>query len=192
MREACEPRLGETLLLERPLWPLFALGSRTFGHKAKLTERHTNMSHANTGILYIRSDEGLALETSAIVLPHGVHYPHQHSVDTPVCLPHGVHYPHQHSVDTPVCLPHGVHYPHQHSVDTPVCLPPRRRSCLVLFRAGITHFVQCTHLCCTRPLSPSKTNRRKRVNLWTSRAARITHYKITMVLRAFWLDRLPC
>ena len=28
--------------------------------------------------------------------------------------------------------------PHQHSVDTPVCLPPRRRSYLVLLRAGIT------------------------------------------------------
>ena len=35
------------------------------------------------------------------------------------------------------CLPHGVYYPHQHSVDTPVCLPPRRRSYLVLLRAGI-------------------------------------------------------
>ena len=33
---------------------------------------------------------------------------------------------------------HGVYYPHQHTVDTPVCLPPRRRSCPVVLRAGIT------------------------------------------------------
>ena len=35
----------------------------------------------------IRSDEGLALETSAIVSFTAFHYPHQHTVDTPVCLP---------------------------------------------------------------------------------------------------------
>ena len=35
----------------------------------------------------IRSDEGLALETSAIVSFTAFHYPHQHAVDTPVCLP---------------------------------------------------------------------------------------------------------
>ena len=34
-----------------------------------------------------RSDEGLALETSAIVSFTAFHYPHQHTVDTPVCLP---------------------------------------------------------------------------------------------------------
>ena len=34
----------------------------------------------------IRSDEGLALETSAIVSFTAFHYPHQHTVDTPVCL----------------------------------------------------------------------------------------------------------
>ena len=33
---------------------------------------------------------------------------------------------------------HGVYYPHEHTVDTPVFLPPRRRSCPVLLRAGIT------------------------------------------------------
>ena len=33
----------------------------------------------------IRSDEGLALETSAIVSFTAFHYPHQHTVDTPVC-----------------------------------------------------------------------------------------------------------
>ena len=32
----------------------------------------------------IRSDEGLALETSAIVPFTAFHYPHQHTVDTPV------------------------------------------------------------------------------------------------------------
>ena len=32
----------------------------------------------------IRSDEGLALETSAIVSFTAFHYPHQHTVDTPV------------------------------------------------------------------------------------------------------------
>ena len=32
-------------------------------------------------------DEGLALETSAIVSFTAFHYPHQHTVDTPVCLP---------------------------------------------------------------------------------------------------------
>ena len=37
--------------------------------------------------LQIRSDEGLALETSAIVSFTAFHYPHQHTVDTPVCLP---------------------------------------------------------------------------------------------------------
>ena len=41
------------------------------------------------------------------------------------------------------CLPHGVYYPHQHSVDTPLCLPPRRRSYLVLLRAGIA--LSCGH-----------------------------------------------
>ena len=35
----------------------------------------------------IRSDEGLALETSAIVSFTAFHYPYQHTVDTPVCLP---------------------------------------------------------------------------------------------------------
>ena len=34
--------------------------------------------------LTIRSDEGLALETSAIVSFTAFHYPHQHTVDTPV------------------------------------------------------------------------------------------------------------
>ena len=34
----------------------------------------------------IRSDEGLALETLAIVSFTAFHYPHQHTVDTPVCL----------------------------------------------------------------------------------------------------------
>ena len=34
----------------------------------------------------IRSDEGLALETSAIVSFTAFHYPHQHTVDTPVYL----------------------------------------------------------------------------------------------------------
>ena len=34
-----------------------------------------------------RSDEGLALETSAIVSFTAFHYPHQHTVDTPVCFP---------------------------------------------------------------------------------------------------------
>ena len=33
------------------------------------------------------SHEGLALETSAIVSFTAFHYPHQHTVDTPVCLP---------------------------------------------------------------------------------------------------------
>ena len=33
-----------------------------------------------------RSDEGLALETSAIVSFTAFHYPHQHTVDTPVSL----------------------------------------------------------------------------------------------------------
>ena len=37
--------------------------------------------------LALRSDEGLALETSAIVSFTAFHYPHQHTVDTPVCLP---------------------------------------------------------------------------------------------------------
>ena len=32
----------------------------------------------------IRSDEGLALETSAIVSFTAFHYPHQHTVDTPI------------------------------------------------------------------------------------------------------------
>ena len=32
-------------------------------------------------------DEGLALEMSAIVSFTAFHYPHQHTVDTPVCLP---------------------------------------------------------------------------------------------------------
>ena len=32
----------------------------------------------------IRSNEGLALETSAIVCFTAFHYPHQHTVDTPV------------------------------------------------------------------------------------------------------------
>ena len=32
-------------------------------------------------------DEGLAFETSAIVSFTAFHYPHQHTVDTPVCLP---------------------------------------------------------------------------------------------------------
>ena len=32
-------------------------------------------------------DEGLALETSAIVSFTAFHYPHQHTVDTPVCQP---------------------------------------------------------------------------------------------------------
>ena len=36
--------------------------------------------------IHIRSDEGLALETSAIVSFTAFHYPHQHTVDTPVCL----------------------------------------------------------------------------------------------------------
>ena len=35
-------------------------------------------------IVFIRSDEGLALETSAIVSFTAFHYPHQHTVDTPV------------------------------------------------------------------------------------------------------------
>ena len=35
----------------------------------------------------ICSDEGLALETSAIVSFTTFNYPHQHTVDTPVCLP---------------------------------------------------------------------------------------------------------
>ena len=35
----------------------------------------------------IANDEGLALETSAIVSFTAFHYPHQHTVDTPVCLP---------------------------------------------------------------------------------------------------------
>ena len=35
----------------------------------------------------IRSDEGLALETSAIGSFTAFHYPHQLTVDTPVCLP---------------------------------------------------------------------------------------------------------
>ena len=37
---------------------------------------------------------------------------------------------------------HGVYYSLQHSVDTPVCLQPRRRSYLVLLRAGITLYLQ--------------------------------------------------
>ena len=39
----------------------------------------------------IRSDEGLTLETSATVsLTASNDYPHQHSVDTPVCIPLGI------------------------------------------------------------------------------------------------------
>ena len=40
----------------------------------------TQLQHS----LSIRSDEGLALETSAIVSFTAFHYPHQHTVDTPV------------------------------------------------------------------------------------------------------------
>ena len=43
--------------------------------------------HASSQATQIRSDEGLALETSAIVSFTAFHYPHQHTVDTPVCLP---------------------------------------------------------------------------------------------------------
>ena len=50
--------------------------------------------------------------------------------------------------ETSYWLPHGVYYPHQHSVDTPVCLPPRRRSYLVLLRAGITLFVSHLETSC--------------------------------------------
>ena len=45
-------------------------------------------SRSNSALgISIRSDEGLALETSAIVSFTAFHYPHQHTVDTPVCLP---------------------------------------------------------------------------------------------------------
>ena len=40
--------------------------------------------HMETTFQRIRSDEGLALETSAIVSFTAFHYPHQHTVDTPV------------------------------------------------------------------------------------------------------------
>ena len=40
--------------------------------------------HFSVKVDFIRSDEGLALETSAIVSFTAFHYPHQHTVDTPV------------------------------------------------------------------------------------------------------------
>ena len=47
----------------------------------------TNQPASRAAFFLIRSDEGLALETSAIVSFTAFHYPHQHTVETPVCLP---------------------------------------------------------------------------------------------------------
>ena len=57
-----------------------------------------SFSPSSEQINKIRSDEGLNARNVSYCLLHGVHYPHQHSVATPVCLP-----PCQHSYRITLC-----------------------------------------------------------------------------------------